>query len=192
MQMHLLALSFPQASSGIDPSTRRLNRTEWLAVECHLRRGSVALERLVRFVFIIGPLVLCLARGKETDQDADDENEPEDIDSLQDSEETKRDDLRNPALILLRVPVEFVRPNSRELAIGEQRGEDSQVDVVTKVSPDNNEKAKVAWCNPCIDVVEAFGSLSRFVSTDKHRADMRLTARKKSEMSCVIYTATPI
>jgi hypothetical protein len=66
---------------------------------------------------------------------------------------------------------------------------------VPEVDPDGDEEAKVRANNDRVDVVERFGGLgdgglvglALLMTWDKG-----LTARKKSLMSCVIYTAIPM
>lgn len=156
------ALPFPQASVAIDPSTRRFDRAEWLAIERNLRRGGALNRFQLRLVLllVLRSLVFRLTRGQEPHQDADDQDEPKDIDGLEHCEKTKCDDLGDPAFVLLRIPVQVVWSDSGELAVGEQRCKDYKIEVVSKVCPDDDEEAEIPWRDPRIDVVEAFGGLS--------------------------------
>lgn len=114
------ALPFPQASL-IASGTRSLNRAEWFTVEFDMWCCNIAVNRLeLVLVFVLGPLILRLTCRQESYQDSNDQNEPEDVDGLQDCEQSKRDDLGDPAFVLLRVPVEVVWSDGRELTVREQ------------------------------------------------------------------------
>ncbi len=98
---------------------------------------------------------------------------------------------------MLRLPVQL------EGAYGPEGGEDGveniEVDVVAKIDPDTNEEGEPGHDDGMMRVVERFGglfhsiiSLAVLSQAGEARANNRLTARKKSEISCVTYTATPI
>lgn len=81
-----------------------------------------------------------------------------------------------------------------EFSTREKRCEDAKIEVVAQVGPCSNEEDEVRWGDPGIEVVEEFGCLNILlvVMMGHGRGEEVLTARKKSEMSCVMYTATPI
>jgi hypothetical protein len=113
---------------------------------------------------------------------------------------------------LLASPVEFEGAEGLELR--EDCVEDDEVDVVAEVGPDADEEAEVGDRDGGVEVIEGFGGLSRGVSVvicswgrrkgsgggGKGKGTGKvwsrwiggLTARKKSLMSWVIYTASPI
>lgn len=105
--------------------------------------------------------------------------------------------MTEPAFVLLRLPIQF------EGAYGPKGSEDSveniEIDVVAKIDPDANEQGEPGHDDGMMGVVEGFGRLLAFVvslavlsQAGETLANDRLTARKKSEISCVTYTATPI
>lgn len=69
--------------------------------------------------------------------DADDVEEPDEVERLQRDQQGEGDDEADPALVLLRLPVELVGADGLEL--GEERPDDAQVDVVAQVDPDGRE-----------------------------------------------------
>lgn len=115
---------------------------------------------------------------------------------------------------MLASPVEFEGAEGLELR--EDCVEDDEVDVVAEVGPDADEEAEVGDRDGGVEVIEGFGGLSGGVSVVICRWGRRkgsggggkgkgtgtgkvwsrwiggLTARKKSLMSWVIYTASPI
>ena len=68
-----------------------------------------------------------------------------------------------------------------------------------EIDPDGNEEGEVGKHERGGEVVEDFGRLfplslasPTFPPAKQTKGEKGLTARKKSEMSCVIYTATPM
>lgn len=108
--------------------------------------------------------------------------------------------------VLLAGPVEF--EGAEGLELGDGRVEDYEVDVVAEVGPDGDEEAEIGDCDGGVQVVEGFGGLcvvlSAWVFVARRGDSLRggrprgvlnrglLTARNKSLMSWVIYTANPI
>ena len=79
---------------------------------------------------------------------------------------------------------------------GQERHQDFEVDIVPHVCPDH-DKGGIVRCNDRrVEIVEHFGGLSKLAISDprikSHLKSGALTAKKKSEMSCVIYTANPM
>ena len=72
----------------------------------------------------------------------------------------KGDILRDPALVLLGLPVELPGPDGLEF--GEHGPEDLEGDVVAQVGPDDHEDEEVGFDEGGVDVVEAFGGLERY------------------------------
>lgn len=72
--------------------------------------------------------------------------------------------MADPAFVLLRDPVQIVGPDGGELscrdgrewdvARQEQGFDDDEVEVVSAVSPDPEERGEVEWCYGGVDVVE--------------------------------------
>lgn len=67
---------------------------------------------------------------------------------------------------------------------------------MAEVEPDADEETEVGACDWGVEVVEDFGCLWKEVwvsnVTLSLSCDLRLTARKKSEISMVMYTAIPM
>jgi hypothetical protein len=65
---------------------------------------------------------------------------------------------------------------------------------VPHIDPDKDEKAEVGTDNRVIKVVKGLGCLmgNRLVVEGYNMREQSLTARKKSLISCVIYTAKPM
>lgn len=145
-----------------------LHRRDWLTIEENLRScfHSLAIGVLLRrLLFVLAFLVIAAlilddfspARD-EAVCNAQDQKQPEQIDGLQAGEQCKCDVLRDPALVLLRVPVQFERTDGGEFAI-DHGPEDAEVDVVAEVSPDEDEEAKVRANDGGIKVVQGFRRL---------------------------------
>lgn len=107
--------------------------------------------------FIITPIVLGLAAGEDARRDADDEVEPEDVDALQARQQGEGDVLRDPALVLLRRPVELKGPHAREA--GRDRVQDDDVEVVAQVDPGGHEDDEVRVYDAELEVRCDFGGL---------------------------------
>jgi hypothetical protein len=114
---------------------------------------------------------------------------------LQHCKKRESDGLRNPALVLLRDPVEVVGADGCELAVGKQGVEDLEVEEVAHVRPDADEGDEVGDRKAGVEIVEDLGSLEILLELkcfSNTRQMTALTARKKSLISCVMYTAIPI
>lgn len=139
-------------------------------------RSSVALGSPVRYgrglavyrrdssllqlrLFGVAAVVLGDVVDGEAVGDAQDEEEPKQVESLQRAEEGEGDDEGQGALVLLGLPVDTVGPDCFEL--GEEAEEDAQVEVVTQVDPHAHEGEVVGTRQPVVEVVEGFGGLSR-------------------------------
>ena len=93
------------------------------------------------------------------------------------------------------VPVEIVGADGCELAIGKHGVEDLEVEEVARVRPDADERDEVGDREAGVEVVEDFRGLQVVLESGcsgTTRNMDALTARKKSLMSCVMYTAIPI
>lgn len=90
-------------------------------------------------------------------RDAHDQKQPKKVNALQASQQDESDDLADPALVLLRVPVEDVGADGGEF--GEGGVQDAEVEVVAQVDPDADEEGEVGDDDGGVDVVEAFGRL---------------------------------
>ncbi len=113
----------------------------------------------VGLALVVAPLVgnLLAHCADVAEGDAQDEHEPEDVDGLQRGEQAEDDDLREPALVLARLPVDLEGADGLEL--GQDGVEDAQVDVVAEVGPDEDEEAEVGPAVDGVEVVEGFGGL---------------------------------
>jgi hypothetical protein len=72
---------------------------------------------------------------------------------LQQGQEAEGDALRNPALVLLRFPVEDIGADRGEFAVGEERVEDFEVEEVPRVGPDADEGDEVGDREGRVEVV---------------------------------------
>lgn len=132
-----------------------------LATQVILAR--VALIRLVRGIvvpFLITPHVRDHLGRDDVVSDAQDEEEPEEVQGLEADEQAEGDVLADPAFVLLRVPVEGEGAHVGEGAPGEDDGaDDEEVEVVAEVDPDADEEGEVRDGDGGGEVVECFGCL---------------------------------
>jgi len=96
--------------------------SHWLAIG---RRGSL----LCLALLAVTALILSNIVDNEAVGDADDEEEPEEVETLQGAKQEQSNGERDPALVLLSFPVELIGTDGLELR--EQTEENAQVDVVT-------------------------------------------------------------
>jgi hypothetical protein len=141
----------------------RINRAERLPIQ-HQARVSLSINLRLRHLFfnlslIITPLILDNIAEHGPVENAQNQQDPEDVDHLQHRQKSESDGIRNPALVLLSVPVEIVRTNGREFAIGEHGIEDFEVQEVAHVRPNADEGDEVGDCEVRVEVVEDLGSL---------------------------------
>lgn len=118
------------------------------------------LTGLVFTAVVVGGLI-----QDESHRDSANEEKPEKVDGLQTGQKAKSNVLRDPALVLLSLPVELVGTDGLEL--GEDGPEDVEVDVVAQVGPDDEEDEEVGFDKGSVDVVEAFGGLSSISMRDE-------------------------
>ena len=90
-------------------------------------------------------------------RDADDEEQPEQVDALQRGQQAKGDVLADPALVLLGDPVEVEGADGAEF--GEGGVEDDEVEVVAAVDPDADEEGEVGDGDAGVEVAADFGGL---------------------------------
>ena len=110
------------------------------------------------FVFIVVASFVFGNRAPDKSPcNSQDQDKPEDVDSLKSEKKRKGDDLRNPAFVLLCFPVQFVGADCAEA--GQGCPEDVQVQVVAEVEPHSDEETKVRASDGRIEVVEALGAL---------------------------------
>ena len=81
--------------------------------------------------------------------------------------------MRDPALVLLRVPVELEWADGAEG--GEDSVEDEDVDVVPKIDPDGHEDGEVGEDDGGREVIEGFGCLL------ESKLDSRLGEQRRKE-----------
>ena len=157
----------------------------------HLHALSLLLLHLPLRLLIITPHIRNQIHKNDIIRNPQNKEKPEEINTLQASEQGESDVLADPAFILLGVPVEIEGADGAEG--GEGGIEDDEVDVVAEVDPDADEEGEEGEDEGGVEVVEGFGGLK------KRRANVsilvqqrgsidgrRLTARKKSLISCVI------
>jgi len=153
-------------TTNLHPRSRRLriHRAELLAIQHQARLDlSIALRLggalLLHLRLIVTPLILDHVAEKRPVQNAQDQENPEDVDHLQQSQQAESDRLRDPAFVLLRFPVEDVGADGGEFAVGEQGVEDLEVEKVAEVGPDADEGDEVGDGEGGVEVVEDFGGL---------------------------------
>ena len=105
-------------------------------------------------IFVVASLILFHVEKGVIRQNPQNQEKPEEIHGLQASEQSKCDDLTDPALVLLGFPVQFVWPNSSEL--GQAGPKDFQVDEMSKVNPDMNEQDIERHDHDRVEVVQSF------------------------------------
>lgn len=103
-------------------------------------------------LLILGPIILLLPRRNKLPRTPQQTIQPEQIQTLQHRQQRKSDDIRNPAFILLRLPVELVGAYGAELS--QQRPEDAQVQVVAEVDPGSDVEGVEGDDEVRVDVVE--------------------------------------
>lgn len=92
-------------------------------------------------VFVIASFVLLHIVEDIVGKNPQNQVEPEEVHSLQTSEQREGNDLADPALVLLRLPVQLVRSDGTEL--GQAGPEDLQVDKMSEVDPYANEQTVI-------------------------------------------------
>ena len=162
--------------------------------------SNLAIHNLLALLLalrVLGPVVLGNIEHHELVRGAEQAVQPEQVEGLQGGEQHERDDVGQDALILSRLPVHPV--GSDGAVLEEERVEDAQVEVVAEVGPHADAEGEVWADEAAVDVVERLGGLRRgSVSAvldgrgDGRRGAERLTARKKSLIACVRYTAIPM
>ena len=186
----------PPPRHGSTPARDGLHTTTSMPIR-HLHPLLLLLLPAHILILIITPLILRFRPHHHPHRDPPDEIQPKKIDRLQRGQQAERDVLGNPALVLLRVPVELEGADGAEG--GGDAVEDVDVDVVAQVDPHEHEEDEVRGYNGGIDVGEGFGGLDYRegvelacrISVGREEKG-GLTARKKSLTSCVMYTASPI
>lgn len=97
------------------------------------------------------------ALNDEAVGDAEDKEQPEQVERLKSGQQRGRNGLRYPAFELAAGPVQLVGPDRAEF--GEDGVDDFEVQVVAQVDPDENEKGKVGCLHHAVNVVQGFGGL---------------------------------
>lgn len=94
------------------------------------------------FLFlIVTALILRHAVEDVVRQDAQNQEEPEEVDGLKTGQEAEGDVLADPALVLLRLPVQLEGTDGAEL--GEDGPEDLQVQHVSEINPNSDEQGEI-------------------------------------------------
>ena len=122
-------------------------------------RGMLPLsdQLLLLGILVLAPLIPRDVREHRVPGDAQDQEQPEEVDGLQGGQQDEGDGLGNPALVLLGGPVELEGPARGE--VGEDGDQDAQVDVVAQVDPDADEEDKVGDRDGRAEIVEDLGGL---------------------------------
>lgn len=115
--------------------------------------GPVSTSRNLHFgKFSLRSIILCDASDDISVCTAKQAVKPEEIEGLKPRQKSKRDDLSGPRFILLRLPVEFERPNQRIL--GNNRIDDPQAQVVARVYPDQNTQNIRRYLQRMVNVIQ--------------------------------------
>lgn len=85
---------------------------------------------------VIRSVILLFTIGKELPGAATKTVQPEEIETLKRSQQRERDNHRDPALILLRFPVKFIRAHRPEL--NKDRIKDLQIEIMSQIDPRNH------------------------------------------------------
>lgn len=163
-------LVFGALSSFVDRLTvdQNLGRLVLLASVARCKRrllstcGTSSLVLLILFFFlflilVITSFVLLHTVEKIVGQNPKDQEEPEQVHSLQTGEQREGDVLTDPALVLLRFPVEFKGSNCPEFC--QDSPENFQVEEMPAVDPNPDKGSEVRCGNDRVEVVESFGCL---------------------------------
>lgn len=116
---------------------------------------ALLLSELV--LVVVAAVVLGDAEEDEAVRDAEDVVQPEQVEGLQTAQQRRRDVVRDPALVLLRLPVQLVGPDRLELV--ELRPENPEVEVVSQVAPRNHEEPEVGPHQRVVEIIECFRRL---------------------------------
>jgi len=124
--------------------------------------GKSSLGLLLRFFFfllilIIASLVLLDAVEDIVGEDAEDQEEPEQVHGLQTGQQSKGNVLTDPALVLLRFPVEFKRSDGPEF--GQDSPKDLEVEIMPAIDPHTDEGCKVGCSDDGVEIVESLRCL---------------------------------
>lgn len=122
----------------------------------------ILLVDLLIALLILAPIVLGHIGDNKTIRDPADEEEPEEIDGLEGGEEGESDVLRDPAFVLLGLPVEFEWADGGKF--GDNRPEYFEVQVMSHVCPDTHEQEEIGADEGGVEIVEDFGRLFATVS----------------------------
>ena len=117
----------------------------------HLHTLSLLLLHLALSLLIITPNIRNQIHKHNIISDPQYKEEPEEIDTLQASEQGESDVLADPAFVLLGVPIEVEGADGAEG--GEGGVEDDEVDVVAEVDPDADEESEEGEDEGGVEVV---------------------------------------
>ncbi|KAJ2969692.1 hypothetical protein NQ176_g8536 [Zarea fungicola] len=140
------------------------NFTQWGDKNIRLAIGLVAINlhnghSLLRFrrliLLIVGAIIRGIAIAHKAVRDANNVKEPKQVERLQRRQQRRGDVLADPALVLLRLPVELKGPNGSKF--GEEGDDDLDVDVVAQVDPDADKGEEVGRNQKVVEVVEHLG-----------------------------------
>lgn len=124
--------------------------------------GKSSLGLLLLFFFfllvlIIASLVLLDTVEDIVGENAEDQEEPEQVHGLQTGQQRKGNVLTDPALVLLRFPVEFKRSNGPELS--QDSPKDLEVEIMPAIDPHTDEGCEVGRSDDGVEVVESLRGL---------------------------------
>lgn len=106
-------------------------------------------------ILLVGAVILYDIVGEDAVGDAQDVEEPEEVERLEGDEEGGGDGLAERALVLLRVPVELEGADGAELS--EEGVDDLEVDEVAEIDPDEDEDGEEGRGDGVVEVVKALG-----------------------------------
>lgn len=117
----------------------------------HLKALFLLLLHLPFSFLIITPYIRNQIHKDDIISNPQDKKEPEEVDTLQASQQGEGDVLADPAFVLLGVPVEVEGANGAEG--GEGGVEDDEIDVVPEVDPDADEEGEEGEYEGGVEVV---------------------------------------
>ncbi len=189
-------------SNGSRSRSRNRNRSCLSVGQTLLLVGCDSVILDVRLL-VLAAIVFGNVKDDEAVGNAADAVKPEKIQGLQEGQQDQRDDEGDGGLELLAGPVKLVGPD--RLVLVKEAVDDAQVEVVAQVGPYADEQGEVGALHRAIDVIKAFGCLRAGgpavsacvifmlnILIKKSPAASVRTARKKSLMSWVMYTAMPM
>lgn len=146
---------------------------------------SILLDLSILFrLRVIRTIIFLLTRGKELPRATSQTVQPEQIETLKHSQQGKGNDVRDPAFILLSLPIEFVGTDSPELR--EQGVKNTQVQVVSQIDPCKDIESVKGDDQIRSGVVEGFGDLQHPLAQKSQVNKEEHTTYRKEEVTNIV------